>query len=62
MLWLAFSSQRAYGNIVSGSPQIWVAGFDPALASAGQDPTWPAFWLPGQDPSQNNHIPVWTRQ
>lgn len=62
VLWLAFSSKRAYGNVVSGSPQIWVAGFDPALASAGVDPTWPAFWLPGQDPSQNNHIPVWTRQ
>ncbi len=62
VLWLAFSSKRAYGNVVSGSPQIWVAGFDPALAVLGEDPTWPAFWLPGQDPAQNNHIPVWTRE
>lgn len=62
VLWLAFSSKRSYGNVVSGIPQIWVAGFDPARAEAGQDPTWPAFWLPGQDPAQNNHIPVWTRQ
>lgn len=62
VLWLAFSSKRAYGNVVSGAPQIWVAGFDPALALQGLDPTWPAFWLPGQDSAQNNHIPVWTRQ
>lgn len=62
VLWLAFSSKRAYGNVVSGAPQIWVAGFDPALAAQGLDPTWPAFWLPGQDSSQNNHIPVWARE
>ncbi len=61
VLWLAFSSKRAYGNIVSGAPQIWVTGFDPAQAALGLDPTWPAFWLPGQDPAQNNHIPVWTK-
>ncbi|MSP55793.1 MAG: hypothetical protein EXR69_09360 [Myxococcales bacterium] len=62
VLWLAFSSKRAYGNVVSGAPQIWVVGFDPALAEQGLDPTWPAFWLPGQDPAQSNHIPVWTRE
>lgn len=59
VLWLTFSSKRAYGNIVSGQPQIWVAGFDPARALQGQDPSWPAFWLPGQATSDNNHIPVW---
>ncbi|MDP2313516.1 MAG: hypothetical protein Q8P41_11470 [Pseudomonadota bacterium] len=59
VMWLAFSSKRAYGTITAGAPQIWVAAFDPTRARAGEDPSWPAFWLPGQDPAQNNHIPLW---
>ncbi len=59
VLWLTFSSRRAYGDVVSGQPQIWVAGFDPERALEGEDPSWPAFWLPGQATSDNNHIPVW---
>ena len=59
VLWLAFASKRTYGNLTAGNPQIWVAGFDPELARKGEDPSWPAFWLPGQDTAQNNHIPVW---
>lgn len=59
VLWLTFSSRRAYGDLVSGAPQIWVAGFDPERAMNGDDPSWPAFWLPGQATSDNNHIPVW---
>jgi len=62
VLWLAFSSVRNYGNVASGMHQIWVAGFDPALAEAGADPSWPAFWLPGQDPTQSNHVPIWYDQ
>lgn len=61
ILWLAFSSKRTYGNLASGYPQLWVTAFDPAKAAAGEDPSWPAFWLPGQDVSQSNHIPYWTR-
>lgn len=59
VLWLAFSSNRAYGNVTAGNPQIWVTGFDPARAASGEDPSWPAFWLPGQDSGQSNHIPMW---
>ncbi|MCB9766057.1 MAG: PD40 domain-containing protein [Alphaproteobacteria bacterium] len=59
ILWLAFSSRRSYGDVVTGAPQIWVAGFDPARAAEGVDPSWPAFWLANQDSGQNNHIPVW---
>lgn len=62
VLWIAFSSVRNYGNVTSGMHQIWVAGFDPALAEAGADPSWPAFWLPGQDPTQSNHVPIWYDQ
>lgn len=61
VLWLAFSSKRIYGNKTSGNPQLWVAAFDPARARSGEDPSWSAFWLPGQDFSQNNHIPYWAR-
>lgn len=59
VMWLAFSSNRVYGNVTAGNPQLWVAGFDPERAALGEDPSWPAFWLPGQDPAQNNHIPMW---
>ncbi len=59
VMWLAFSSNRVYGSVTTGNPQLWVAGFDPERAAAGTDPSWPAFWLPGQDSSQNNHIPMW---
>lgn len=61
ILWLAFSSTRAYGRYVSGTPQIWVSAFDPEKARQGLDPSAPAFWLPDQDYTQNNHVPVWTR-
>jgi hypothetical protein len=61
VLWLAFSSKRAYGTTTAGGlPQIWVTAFDPERAGRGEDPSWPAFWLPGQDSAQSNHIPVWT--
>ena len=62
ILWLTFASRRAYGRYSDPelpNPQIWVAGFDPRLARQGEDPSWPAFWLPGQDIIQNNHIPLW---
>ncbi len=61
VLWLAFSSKRNYGVYTAGYPQIWVAAFDPARALRGEDPSWPAFWLPGQDTTQSNHIPLWTQ-
>ncbi|NOY25427.1 MAG: hypothetical protein GXP62_06095 [Oligoflexia bacterium] len=60
ILWLAFSSTRPYGAVTAGNPQIWVTAFDPAQAQEGDDPSYAAFWLPGQDSTQNNHVPVWT--
>jgi len=59
ILWLAFASKRAYGDVVSGTPQIWLTAFDPDRARDGEDPSWPAFWLPDQEPNEGNHIPVW---
>jgi hypothetical protein len=60
VLWLAFASRRSYGIYTAGTPQVWVAAFDPARAVAGTDPSWAAFWLPGQDIGTGNHIPFWT--
>lgn len=59
VLWLAFGTRRPYGVVANGVPQIWVAGFDPARATQGVDPSWPAFWLPGQDTLTGNHVPMW---
>lgn len=61
VLWLAFSSARPYGTKAVGRPQIWVAGFDPARAEQGTDPSWPAFWLTGQATDTSNHQPFWIR-
>ncbi len=60
ILWLTFSSRRDYGyTATAGEPQVWVSAFDPTKADKGQDPSGPAFWLVGQDPVENNHVPVW---
>ena len=59
VLWIAFSSKRAYGTQVSGVAQLWAAAFDPAVAEQGGDGSYAAFWLPGQNLATSNHIPMW---
>jgi len=49
---LTFSSSRTYGL-----PQVWIAPL--RVDGAGQVSSYPALYLPGQDPSSGNHIPVW---
>jgi hypothetical protein len=45
-------------------PQIWMAAIN--LTTAGEfnnnptDPSFPAFWLPFQDPTTHNHTAQWT--
>lgn len=66
VLWLTFASKRSYGHITNledGTPQIWVAAFDPEIAYGDDeeaDPASPPFWLPYQDHTTHNHIPVWS--
>jgi hypothetical protein len=62
IMWLTFSSPRAYGlRLAQGQrTQLWMVAFDPAKAMAGQDATYPAFWLPFQDINGGNHIAQWT--
>lgn len=69
--WLAFSSTRDYGHRLINStkkdvkraklPQIWVTAIDVKRLTAGGDPSFAAFWLPGQDTGSGNHIPFWTK-
>jgi hypothetical protein len=62
IMWLTFSSARAYGlRLAKGQQtQLWMIAFDPAKAAAGQDPSYPAFWLPFQDIGGGNHIAQWS--
>lgn len=63
--WIAFTSTRKYGLVLngdansgSGMRQLWVAAVD--LSKVGQgDPSFPAFRLPAQDLTENNHRPFW---
>jgi hypothetical protein len=62
LLWLTFSSRRAYGlRLGSGNKtaQIWMTAFDPVRAAKGEDASFPAFWLPFQDIKSGNHIAQW---
>jgi hypothetical protein len=65
-MWLVFSTERNYGNIIQYAPsdfmprpkQLWVAAIDPS-PQAGQDPSHPAFWLPGQELGTENMRGQW---
>lgn len=69
LMWVTFSSTRNFGLKANGSSsgstenptsqRIWMAAVDPAKLAAGQDPSFPAFYLPYQDPSTSNHIAQW---
>ncbi len=63
IMWFTVSSMRRYGSILSDGelPQIWMAAFSPTKAGQGDDPSWPAFYLPFQDITTNNHIAQWTQ-
>jgi hypothetical protein len=62
VLWLTFSSPRAYGLRLSDGQQtqLWMVAFDPARMASQQDPSFPAFWLPFQDLTTGNHIGQWS--
>jgi hypothetical protein len=57
--WAYFTSRRAYGNVYNkgsgdvGSKSIWVSAID-INATAGQDSSHPAFYLPGQELGTGN--------
>lgn len=59
--WLAFSSLRDYGDVLVGTDrdQLWGAAIDLDKAAAGQDPSFPAFWMPFQATEEGNHRAYW---
>ena len=64
LFWLAFYSRQHYGNEPAGTRgtqrrQLWVMAIDPARAEAGEDPSHPPYWLPGQDVAVDNVAAIW---
>ncbi len=61
--WMTFSSKRAFGvRLPAGNPQLWMTPFFPNRLAAGTDSSAPAFRLPFQEISTNNHIAQWTTE
>jgi hypothetical protein len=60
IFWFAWSSRRGFGLRYGddANVQLWMAAYDPALASTG-DPALPAFRLPFQNIESGNHIAQW---
>ena len=62
--WLVFVSERTYGNLLTDEAlatrrkQLWVTAID-AAPVPGEDPSHPAFWLPGQSLTQGNMRGNW---
>jgi hypothetical protein len=61
IFWLAFSSVRAYGDVIpaGGHDQLWAVAIDPTRIGTGKDPSFAAFWLPFQDAVAGNHRAFW---
>jgi len=58
-LWVAFTSNRRYGRLGGGQPQIWIAAVDATTAAPGFDPSSAAYWMPGQSLTASNHVAYW---
>lgn len=63
--WLVVVSERKYGNLLTDTnpasrrKQLWVTAIDQTPV-AGQDPSHPAFWLPGQELNNQNMRGEWS--
>lgn len=65
VMWVAFQSKRDYGAILAPASkygdeknQLWVAAIDVSKLGK-EDPSYPAFRLPFQELTENNHRPFW---
>jgi hypothetical protein len=62
--WIVFVSERTYGNLLTDEAvdtrrkQLWVTAID-AVPTPGEDPSHPAFWLPGQELDNQNMRGNW---
>jgi hypothetical protein len=65
LFWFTVASQRNPGlRQKTGSTQqlLWMFAVNPSLVVAGQDGSFPGFFLPFQDLSTSNHIAQWTQK
>jgi hypothetical protein len=65
LFWFTVASQRQPGlrRKTGGTQQLlWMFAVDPAQIMAGQDGSFPGFFLPFQDLSTSNHIAEWTQK
>jgi hypothetical protein len=66
LFWFTVASLRQPGlrlkNYQANQQQLWMFAVDPAKILAGQDGSYPAFFLPFQDPTTSNHIAEWTQK
>ena len=61
--WMAFYTRRDYGNAILGTAgttirQLWVVAVD-TRPTAGMDPSFVPYWLPGQDIRTSNFSAYW---
>ncbi len=76
--WVLFTSRRMFGNIATGNPwwsdprrhdisnsvttkKLWIAAVS-ANPTAGSDPSYPAFYLPGQEWISGNAKAYWVQE
>lgn len=59
IMWVTFSSRRAYGLRPTPAAQIWMAPVQTDKLEAGKDSGFPAIRLPFQDLGTGNHIAQW---
>lgn len=59
--WLAFASQRMYGEVLPAGvhDQVWVSAIDLDRVATGEDPSSAPFWLPAQNPTERTDGPFW---
>jgi hypothetical protein len=61
--WVTISSRRRVGLRDPGDKQyLWMFAVDASKVTAGEDPSYAAFYLPFQSPDTSNHIAQWTRE
>jgi hypothetical protein len=73
LFWFTTSSQRRAGlrkyypnNSVVGDPPtqtlLWMFAIDADTTLAGQDGSYPGFFLPFQDMTTSNHMAIWAQK
>jgi hypothetical protein len=66
VMFIGFSSVMSYGYLLKRQPkaggamQLWFAAIDLRRLGTG-DPSWAPIWLPFQEVTQSNHIPLWSQ-